>query len=133
MKVTVKGDPSLRAGDCAYMAKQVTKMECGLAFAKFSLSKDRIERNGLKSIPEYDVRTGLNTTAGVVAMIENSIPEHLKPEMKAIQSSTKRMVNELSKGPKLIKTEDAPKLLAGINKVSEKLAGVMSKIEKSCH
>jgi hypothetical protein len=115
------------------MAKQVTKMECGLAFAKFSLSKDRIERNGLKSIPEYDVRTGLNTTAGVVAMIENSIPEHLKPEMKVIQSGAKRLVNQLSKGPKEIKAEDAPKLLVGINKISKKLGNVMSKIEKSCH
>jgi hypothetical protein len=66
-------------------------------------------------------------------MIEISIPEHLKPEMKAIRSDTKRLVNQLSKGPKLIKAEDAPKLLAGINKVSAKLESVMSKIQSSCH
>jgi hypothetical protein len=132
MKVAVKVDPSLKAGECSYMSKQVTKMECGLAFARFSLSKDRIERNNLKTIPQYDVRSGLNTTAGVVSMVESSIPEHLKPQMKAVRAAAKRLVTELVKGPKQIKAQDAPKYILLIDKIQTKLTAITSRIEKSC-
>jgi len=119
---------------CTTAARQLTRMECGLAFAQFQLRSDRIKDAKVKFIAKSDIVAGLQTAASMAGkrLVEGEFDERARALLRKAFSGTTRVLNEVKKGPNKISIRAAGDLYRKVAGVSNDVGEAWRKIRSHC-
>jgi len=133
MKAKVKVEQWERQA-CTTTARQLTRMECGLAFAEFMLRAERIKDAKVTFIPKSDIVAGLQTAARMAGkrLVEGDFDPRARALLRNAFAGTTRVLNEVKKGPDKISLKAAAVLHGKVDGVSNILGDAWREIRSHC-
>lgn len=122
-------------GPCTTTARQIMRMECGLAFATHQLDKHRIEKAGIRSIARSDIEAGLLTTQRLAKgkLVEGDWDPRARPYLKKAFAGTTRVLNIVRNGPEKISVKDAEELRQKVAVVETLLRDAWRQVRAHCN
>lgn len=86
-------DLASKAEQCMDMGRRAQRIECGLLFAEYIISKDRIDL--VKSVEMQDLSAALKTASDEAVALKGKLPEAAKKEADRLEKEARRLNEDI--------------------------------------
>lgn len=135
VKLGQEQSSTLTRDACASVTQKLVQAQCGVAFANFLSSADRIQaamKAKVTKIPLYDIRGGLQTAERAAKLAHQAlVGGDLAAKALSLSKAAGRL-NARHKGDGALLPEDLPRLRKNIERLNKGFHGLIDAVQKNC-